>query len=102
MGKRLAVLHVFVKRLNVIETLGSISLIASDKTGTLTKNQMSVQDIWCENSYQSITEHQPFETILKAETGLTKLLRITAICNQSKIILTAQVGKNPFRDSQSK
>jgi sodium/potassium-transporting ATPase subunit alpha len=50
-GKQLAANNIFVKRLDVIETLGSISLICSDKTGTLTKNQMSVQDVWSQNNY---------------------------------------------------
>ncbi|KAG6949321.1 hypothetical protein JG688_00014673 [Phytophthora aleatoria] len=43
---RLAAKNVFVKRLDCVETLGSISLIATDKTGTLTKNVMTVTDIW--------------------------------------------------------
>ncbi|KAG2532113.1 hypothetical protein BBO99_00000507 [Phytophthora kernoviae] len=45
-AKRMAMLNVFVKRLDCVETLGSISLIATDKTGTLTKNVMTVTDTW--------------------------------------------------------
>ena len=65
-GKKLAGINIFVKRLDVIETLGSISLIASDKTGTLTKNQMSVQDVWSQNNYQNLTEQIPFDHIKSA------------------------------------
>ena len=42
MGKQ----KVFVKKLDVIETLGSCSLICTDKTGTLTENRMSVSHVW--------------------------------------------------------
>ena len=41
--------RVFVKKLDVIETLGSVSLIATDKTGTLTMNKMEVSDAWFPN-----------------------------------------------------
>jgi len=45
-GRRLLKVNILVKKLNVTETLGSATLIASDKTGTITMNQMSVNHIW--------------------------------------------------------
>lgn len=45
-AKKLAGLKVLVKNLEGVETLGSTSCICSDKTGTLTQNKMTVENLW--------------------------------------------------------
>jgi P-type E1-E2 ATPase len=42
----MAAKNVYLKELDLIETFGATSIIASDKTGTLTKNVMTVSDLW--------------------------------------------------------
>jgi Ca2+-transporting ATPase len=54
-SKRLADLNAVVKSLPSVETLGSTSVIATDKTGTLTKNEMTVTDVWFNGRYHTMT-----------------------------------------------
>ena len=46
-AERMSKRNVLVKDLEGVETLGAITLLATDKTGTLTKNQMTVSTVWC-------------------------------------------------------
>jgi len=54
-SKRLAEQRAVVKSLPAVETLGSTSVICTDKTGTLTKNEMTVTKLWFNGGHYEMT-----------------------------------------------
>ncbi len=71
-SKRLAERFVVVKSLPSVETLGSTSVISTDKTGTLTKNEMTVTALWFNGKHYSMTGagYEPSGELLD-ENGVT-------------------------------
>ena len=79
--------NVFVKKLDVIETLGACSLICTDKTGTLTLNKMTVANTWCYNSRRSATD---FAAKLKDDSDLQSRSLIYCAALNSRVCYEQQ------------
>jgi magnesium-transporting ATPase (P-type) len=50
--------NVLIKRTDIIENLGNATIIASDKTGTLTQNRMTVENVWCNQELHKAASFQ--------------------------------------------
>ncbi|MFN4117780.1 HAD-IC family P-type ATPase [Acidovorax sp.] len=97
--QRMAARHAVIRRLPAVETLGSVTVICSDKTGTFTRNEMTVQQVVLadrvidvqgagyapEGALQSAGHHlQPAELFREAPV-LLALAEAAALCNDASL-----------------
>ena len=76
--QRMVKRNAIVKKLPAVETLGSASVICSDKTGTLTQNKMTVEKVFCDGNLVSLEDS-------KDMIDIKKLVYSSMLCNDTKI-----------------
>ncbi|NEC90149.1 cation-translocating P-type ATPase [Streptomyces sp. SID12501] len=94
-ARRMAARHALVRRLAAVETLGSVTMLATDKTGTLTEGRMVVERVWTTRGTAALTGsgYGPAGEVLVAGgppdpaalRAVQDLLTAAALCNDASL-----------------
>ncbi|HOG45258.1 MAG TPA: cation-transporting P-type ATPase [Anaerolineae bacterium] len=94
--QRMARRNALIKKLSAVETLGSTTVICTDKTGTLTQNEMTVREVWLPSGEVHVvgTGYEPQGEFRRdgesidpgTDPGLNLLLTAGALCCNARLV----------------